>query len=226
MLAAIRAVIFDMDGVLVDSEPMNFQAMRRLLAGYGLEYTEEDDRRFRGRRNLDLFATLRAAHRTLPPEGELDGQFTALLVGLLRQGCRPLPGVPDVLYQLAARGYRLALASSATPPVIAETLRSLGLDRLLIIAVSGIEVPQGKPAPDIFLEAARRIGVPPPCCLVVEDSRHGMLAALAAGMACAAVPCAATREEAFTEATVRLDALPALLTLLPDAPSTSANTAR
>ncbi len=215
LLADLRAVIFDMDGVLVDSEPVNFQAMRRLLARYSLEYTEEDDRRFRGRRNLDLFATLRAAHPSLPREAELDGEYTALLTSLIRQSCRPLPGVPDVLHMLADRGYRLALASSSTPGVIAETLRSLGIDGVFALTVSGVEVPQGKPAPDIFLQAARRLHLPAAQCVVIEDSRNGVLAAVAAGMPCVAVPCALTQDEDFREATVRLDTLPELLPLLP-----------
>jgi HAD superfamily hydrolase (TIGR01509 family) len=204
-----------MDGVLVDSESVNFEALRRLLAGRGVRYTEDDDRRFRGRRNVDLFADLRSRHAGLPPDPELDQELTAIHTALIRERCTPMPGVPDVPAAIAARGYPLALASSAVPPVIALTLRTVGLDELFAVRVSGSDVPRGKPAPDIFLEAARRLGQPPARCLVVEDSRNGLLAAVAAGMPCAAVPCQLTRDEGFAEASVRLTSLAGLLPLLP-----------
>jgi HAD superfamily hydrolase (TIGR01509 family) len=204
-----------MDGVLADSEPVNFEAVGRVLAAFGLRYTEEDDRKFRGRRNLDLFAALRSRHPWLPADDDLEQALSGVLTGLIRQRCTPMPGVPQVPRTLAARGYGVALASSAVPAVIAETLTALGLGDLLAIRVSGIEVARGKPAPDIFLEAARRLGQPPRRCLVVEDSRNGMLAAVAAGMGCAAVPCRLTAHEDFTEATVRLASLADLLALLP-----------
>jgi len=220
-LTDVTAVIFDMDGVLVDSEPTNFEAMLRLLERYGIAYTEADDRRFRGRRNLDLYAHLRQSYPGLPGDAELEDELTALTLGSIRRRCAPMPGVPDVLESTRRRGYRLALASSAVPAVIAANLAALGVFSLFETIVSGVEVASGKPAPDIFLEAARRLAVPNERCLVVEDSRNGVLAARAAGMACVAVPCPATRDEDFREATLRLEALPALLGLLPQRPSTS-----
>jgi HAD superfamily hydrolase (TIGR01509 family) len=204
-----------MDGVLVDSEPMNFTAMDRMLGAYGLRYTEADDRRFRGCRNADFFAELRQAHPHLPPSEELERALTETLIGLIRTGCVARPGIPEVLYRLSERGYRLALASSAVPPVIAATLDALEVGGLFEVIVSGADVLEGKPAPDIFLEAAARLGLAPRRCLAVEDSRNGVLAALAAGMRCVAVPCPATLDEDLSEALGRLSALPALLDLLP-----------
>jgi HAD superfamily hydrolase (TIGR01509 family) len=118
-----------------------------------------------------------------------------------------------VLERIRAAGYRLALASSAEPDAVAATVDVLGLGPLLEAVVSGDQVARGKPAPDIFLEAARRLGVAPGRCLVVEDSRNGLLAAKAAGMACAVVPCSFTRQQDFTEADARVAALPDLLSL-------------
>jgi HAD superfamily hydrolase (TIGR01509 family) len=204
-----------MDGVLVDSEPVNFTAMDRVLAAHGLRYSEADDRRFRGRRNADFFAELRQAHPHLPPGDALERALTETLVALVRAGCAPRPGVPEVLHRLGERGYRLALASSSVPPVIAATLQALGVQPLFETTVSGSDVPRGKPAPDIFLESARRLRLAPAHCLVIEDSRNGMLAALAAGMACVAVPCPATLDEDFSETPWRLPSLPALLDVLP-----------
>jgi HAD superfamily hydrolase (TIGR01509 family) len=124
-----------------------------------------------------------------------------------------MPGVPDVLERIRQAGYRLALASSAEPEAVAATVEVLGLGRLLEAVVSGDQVTRGKPAPDIFLEAARRLEVTPGRCLVVEDTRNGLLAAKAAGMACAVVPCSFTRQQDFTEADARVGALRDLLTL-------------
>ncbi len=123
-----------------------------------------------------------------------------------------MPGVPAVPRALAARGYRLAVASSSALPVIEAVVGALQARALFGALVSGLDVPRGKPAPDIFLETARRLGVPPARCLVVEDSRNGMLAAKAAGMACAAVPCAVSRHQSFTEADWLLSSLTELET--------------
>lgn len=217
-LPPVTAVVFDMDGVLVDSEAMNFEAMRRMLAGHGIAYGEADDRRFRGRRNIDLYAALRADRAGVPGDDVLDGDYTRTLTAMIRARCTPMAGVPDVLHALRERGYRLALASSSAPAVIAETVRALGVGGVFDAVVSGVEVPHGKPAPDVFLEAARRLGVAPARCLVVEDSRNGLLAAVAAGMACVAVPCAQTRDEHFAEAHARLESLAGLLDVLPTSP--------
>src|SRR3989442_9365010 len=114
-LTDVTAVIFDMDGVLVGSEPTNFEAMLRLLERYGIAYTEADDRRFRGRRNLDLYAYLRESYPGLPGDAELEDELTALTLGSIRRRCAPMPGVPDVLESTRRRGYRLALASPPVP---------------------------------------------------------------------------------------------------------------
>jgi HAD superfamily hydrolase (TIGR01509 family) len=122
--------------------------------------------------------------------------------------------VPEVLRGVRAAGYRMALASSAEPRVIDANLDALGLRPLFEAVVSGTQVARGKPAPDVFLAVAERHGVAPAACLVVEDSRNGLLAAKAAGMRCTVVPCAHTRHQEFGEADHRIAALTDLLALL------------
>ena len=137
--------------------------------------------------------------------------------GMLEQIARgpiPMPGVPDVLKEVRAAGYRMALASSAEVRVIDANLAALGLRPLFDVVLSGTQVARGKPAPDVFLAAADRLGTPPAGCLVVEDSRNGLLAAKAAGMRCAVVPCDHTRHQDFAGCDHRLRALPDLLALL------------
>ena len=209
-----QAVIFDMDGVLVDSEPFGFEAMRRMVARYGLGYSEEENAEFLGRTTLDSCRILKARHG-LPDSAETLADF--YIEGMLAQieeGPVPMPGVPDVLERVRAGGYLLALASSAELRVIHANLTALALGPLFEAVVSGTQVARGKPAPDVFLAAADRLAVPPALCLVVEDSRNGLLAAKAAGMRCAVVPCAHTRHQDFREADHHLTTLPDLLALL------------
>jgi HAD superfamily hydrolase (TIGR01509 family) len=208
------AVIFDMDGVLVDSEPLGLEAMRQVMARHGVTYTEADNGEFLGRTTLEECQVLQARHRLAADARELTRQYVAILVALIREAPRPMPGVPDVLDRLRAASYRMALASSADPLVIATNVQGLELGRFFDAIVSGTEVARGKPAPDVFVETARRLGLAARACLVVEDSRNGLLAAKAAGMACAVIPCASTRHQDFQEADYRLRALADLLGLL------------
>jgi HAD superfamily hydrolase (TIGR01509 family) len=194
------AIIFDMDGVLVDSEPLGLLAMQRVMARHGVTYTEADNNEFLGCTTLEECRILRARYGLEADERDLTTQYVEILVELIRDRPRPMPGVPAVLEQLRAAGYRMALASSAEPAVIAENVRALDLAQLFEAVVSGTEVAHGKPAPDVFVETARRLQVPVEGCLVVEDSRNGLLAAKAAGMACAVIPCASTRHQDFREA--------------------------
>jgi len=207
---SIEVVVFDMDGVLNDSEPLGMEAMRRMLARHAIPYTEADNQEFIGRTTLDCCRILRARHRLEPAEDALARVYLDELLGLLRERPRPMPGVPEVVERLPGLGYRVALASSAEPEVIGATLDALGLRRAFEVVVSGVEVPRGKPAPDVFLETARRLGVAPARCVVVEDSRNGMLAAKAAGMRCAVIPCPTTAGQDFAEADWRLAGLPEL----------------
>lgn len=214
MTPPFTAVIFDMDGVLVDSEPMHADTARAVLAPFGVAYTEQDNARYFGFTDAEMFGDLIARHGLTVTVDEMVRRRGALVVARTWQHPNPMDGVPDVLHALHTRGRRLALASSSSVEVIGATIDALRIRALFETVVSGTSVGRGKPAPDIFVETARRLGLPPAACLVVEDSRNGLLAAKAAGMACAAVPCGATRGERFDEADYRLGALPELLAIL------------
>jgi HAD superfamily hydrolase (TIGR01509 family) len=208
------AIIFDMDGVLVDSEPFGFEALRRVMARYGLGYSEAENAEFLGRTTLDSCRILQARHRLPDAAPVLADLYVEEMLEQIGRGPVAMPGVPEVLARLREAGYPLALASSAELRVIHANLAALALGPLFAAVVSGTQVPRGKPAPDVFLAAADRLAVPPGDCLVIEDSRNGLLAAKAAGMRCAVVPCAHTRHQDFTEADHRLTALADLLPLL------------
>jgi HAD superfamily hydrolase (TIGR01509 family) len=216
LLAAARAgaVVFDMDGVLIDSEPLGLVAMRQVLARFGCGYTEADNEQFVGRTTEEAFAVLCARHG-LPERPEaLAREFTRLKVRALEADPQPMPGVPEICHRLAAAGFRLALASSAAPEEIAAAVGALGLGARFETAVSAADVARGKPAPDLFLEAARRLGVAPARCLVIEDSHNGLRAARAAGMACIVVPNAFTRHQDLAAADLCLGSLAELAAVL------------
>ncbi len=209
-MQAPRAVIFDMDGVLIDSEPLHFEATRRVLADHGVPYSATDNEEFLGVTASQTYATLRSRHQLAVAERDLIQAYSEELLRVIPDRAQPMAGVPEVLEKLRAAGLRLALASSAEPEVIQATLAGLRVSGFFDVVVSGAEVERGKPAPDIFLEAARRLGVPPGACLVVEDSRNGVLAARAAGMRCVAIPCPTTASQDLSPATARLGSLLAL----------------
>lgn len=191
-----------MDGVLVDSEPVHAEATRLVLADHGVAYEGGDN--FFGFTDEEVFRVLRARHGLEADVPTLARAWVERVVPLLAARLHPMAGVPGVLDDLRVTGYRLALASGSAPPIIAETLRALAIAPFFEQVVSAQEVGRGKPAPDIFVEAARRMNVKCERCLVVEDSRNGLLSAMTAGMACAVVPCASTARQDFGGATVRL----------------------
>ncbi len=199
-----------MDGVLVDSEPLHLRATRAALGARGTSYTERDNRAFFGATDVEMLRILRILFDLPQPTPALVEAKTAHLIALIRTEARPLPGVPAVPFWLRNSGLRLALASSSRRLVIQEVLETLGLDGIFEAVVSGDEVARGKPAPDGFLIAARRLGVEPDRCLVVEDSRNGVLAGKAAGMTVAAIPCRATSHDDFSAADLVLPSLEAL----------------
>jgi len=208
------AIIFDMDGVLIDSEPIGYEAMGLVMASHGAPYDLVQNDEFVGRTSTETFRILRARHGMRPEAEELARQFREAKIRIVRERGVPMPGVLDVLARARGAGYRLALASSAEVPVIEATVEALGLAPYFELRVSGGEVRRGKPAPDVFLETARRLALPPARCLVVEDSRNGLLAAKAAGMCCIVVPCEATLSHDFTGADGRIERLRDLLPLL------------
>jgi HAD superfamily hydrolase (TIGR01509 family) len=197
-------VIFDMDGVLVDSEPLGYEALRQVMARHGVAYTLGDNAEFIGRTTADCVRTLRERHGLRAEVAALADQYLRALLALIRTRTTPMPDVAPVLERLADAGYPMAIASSSEPEVIRETLRALGIERCFAAVISGVEVVRGKPAGDVYAEAVRRLGLAPAECLAVEDSRNGLLAAKAAGMACAVLPCALTSGQRFDEADWRL----------------------
>ncbi|MFJ8494330.1 HAD family hydrolase [Streptomyces sp. NPDC094038] len=183
------AVIFDLDGTLVDSEPNYYEATRQLLAGHGVtDYAWAEHELLVGISTLETVALLRDRHGLRPPVAELLAEANRRYLELARTRTRAYPEMRKFVELLAAEGVPSAVASGSSPEAIEAILAGTGLGAYLRTAVSADEVPRGKPAPDVFLEAARRLGAAPADCVVLEDAAPGVAAAHAAGMRCIAVP--------------------------------------
>ena len=177
------AVIFDIDGTIVDNMHLHAEAFAAFAERHGLPpLTVEDRARLDGRRNSEIFPIL--FKRDVPREEwiayehEKEGLYRELSRGRLT----PLNGLRALIDRLRTRGIAMALATSAPEPNVVHTLRELDLDDAFAVIVRGDQVPRGKPAPDVFIEAARRLNVAPRECLVFEDAPMGVAAARAAGM--------------------------------------------
>jgi HAD superfamily hydrolase (TIGR01509 family) len=181
--STLAAVIFDMDGVLADTEPVHEMAMGEFLATLGKSISSDYYAHLVGLGHRAVWAKLRADLSIERSMQECLAGYQPILVS--RSGhVPPGPGVVELVRALSAAGVPMAVASSSFRPVVEATLAGLGLRDRFGAVVTGDEVGHGKPAPDIYLKAAGALGVAPERCVAIEDSRHGVQSALAAGMAC------------------------------------------
>ena len=191
-----RALIFDMDGVLIDSEPLWHEAEIAAAGEAGLELTPEDCLRTTGLRVDKVVASWCEHHPELAPRREaLVASVLDRLVELVIRRGSPKPGVDEVLALAKSRGLRLALASSSPYRVIHAVLDALGLEAAFEVIHSAEEEARGKPDPAVYLTTARKLGIEPERCIAIEDSPNGLLSAKAAGMRCIVVPEAALRDD-------------------------------
>jgi HAD superfamily hydrolase (TIGR01509 family) len=184
----LRAVIFDMDGLLLDTEAYWDAARHDFVADHGGAWGEPDQVAVMGLNSSEWARYLQRRFGIALPEDAIIEAVKALLIARYAQGGAPLlPGAVDAVRQLAAR-LPLAVASSSPRQIIQVGLTAAGLIDAFQAIVSSDEVPRGKPDPAVYLEAARRLATPPTQCLAFEDSTNGLLAAQAAGMTVIAVP--------------------------------------
>jgi beta-phosphoglucomutase len=182
----IQAIIWDLDGVILDSAEEHRLAWHRMAREAGLPFTDEQFWATFGMRNDRIFAQL---WPQVPPQRvpELADRKEAYYREFIRKTAAPLPGAIELLRELHTAGYPQALASSTPIPNIEVISQVLSLHKYLDAFISGESVPHGKPAPDVFLKAAATLGIEPTHCLVIEDAVAGVQAAHAGGMQCIAV---------------------------------------
>lgn len=178
-------VIFDMDGVIIDSEPIHFTCEKEMFKQFGIAVSDEEHNRFVGTPDETMWSILDSRYGLPVKIAEAIQLCRSLYMsGLKKYPIVPIPHIPELLAELAGKGFSLALASSSPHEQINYILETFGFKAYFQATVSGEDVREGKPNPDIFLKAAQMAGVAPWNCLVIEDSHHGVTAAKKAGMTC------------------------------------------
>ncbi len=189
----IRAVLFDMDGLMIDSEPLAKQAWQQTAASYGRTIDEAMFGKMLGLRQAECSRLVREWLALPAPPEELARQRNARFMEMLPGRLRVMPGLFELLDWLKAQGMPRAVVTSGLPGYVNTVLRELAIESDFDAVVTGQDVPHGKPAPDCYLLGAERLNLPPDGCLVLEDAPNGIAAAKAAGMMCWAVPNEHTR---------------------------------
>lgn len=193
----IEAILFDLDGVLIDSEPIGMRGLEIYLGRYGHQVPPGFAQQLVGRRAHDN-ARLLIDHFGLPLDVDtVIAEQRELVFAMIAGEVGLMPGVQELLGLARDLGLRTAVATSSPRPYLQMIIEKFGWQRAFDATVTGEEVTYGKPAPDIFLRAAELVGAPPAACLVVEDAPHGVAAGLAAGAIVLAVPNSVTSDLIF-----------------------------
>ncbi len=214
----IRAVLFDLDGLMVDSEPHSIVSWQAVLGRHGVAFDQTMLDSILGLR-LSETAQLAIDRFHLPDQpAELAREKTEYQIEHLNGNVKPMSGLIELLDDIDRRGLRKAIASSGMRRYVMAVLKTVGLTDRFNVIVTGDDVIKGKPAPDVFLKAAEVLRIEPQACLVLEDAPAGVQAAKAAGMMCIAVPNEHTRQldlsladEVLPSLSVVRDRLPALV---------------
>ncbi|OGO03598.1 MAG: hypothetical protein A2Y60_06550 [Chloroflexi bacterium RBG_13_54_9] len=203
----IKAVIFDVDGLLLDSEPIWSLADRELLKRRGIDYHDELKTKIVGKGQVESAQNVKDYYRLPDPIDDLVRERRKLLNDLLKANLWLMPGAKELIDLLVKNNFRLAIASSQSKEIIDLTIKSFALEGKFSVIVYGDEVEHGKPGPDIFILAAERLATRPEEALVLEDSQNGAIAAKKAGMKVIVVPNQYNRGQEFTHAALVVERL-------------------
>lgn len=180
-------VIFDMDGVIIDSEPLHFKVIMAIHKELGLKNMEDRHGSFVGGSIKNMWQTIKADYGlSQSVEALIDQQTNSYLEYVKNKPIQPIPGVIDLLEELKGAGYPLVLASSSKMQLIELVAEKLNLDRYFTSYISGDELPRSKPDPAIYLNAVETLGLKANQCLAIEDSSNGVKSAKAAEIFCIA----------------------------------------
>jgi len=184
-----EAVIFDMDGVLIDSEPIHVTIEKRLFSKLGIEVTEDVHRSYMGASNDYMYTDLRSRFKLPELVKELIERDELFRSDYFNQ-LETVPineGLISLLDQIKSAGLKMAVATSSSPEIVNILLTKCGIASYFDVIVTTSEAGKSKPSPDVYLLAANKIGVSPKKCIVFEDSPNGLLAAKSAGMYCVVI---------------------------------------
>jgi HAD superfamily hydrolase (TIGR01509 family) len=191
----LEAVLFDMDGVIVDSEPLWTEAEIQFLARRGLSYSPQLKAVLMGRDSREAVGILIEHYNLRESVDDVIEERNELVAGLFQEFLKPIPYALELVKSVRNSGVKTCLASSSPKRLIELVLDKFSIAGLFDLLLSGDQVARGKPAPDIYLTAARQLGVIPDNCLVIEDAPNGVASAKAAGMCCLAISTSANAAE-------------------------------
>jgi len=181
----LQAVIFDMDGVIIDSEPIHYKVNQELYKKMEIEITEDEYNGFIGISNSDHWSYLKEKHSLVEDIEDLVArQNKGNIEHLKASDQEAIPGVVSLLEELKDKGVKIGLASSSSLEYIKAVTEKFAIKDYFLVMVSGENMDRGKPYPDIFLHAADKLNVDVANCVVIEDSKNGIKAARTAGMKC------------------------------------------
>ena len=203
----ITAVIFDMDGIIVDSEPLQVESFNETLRAYGVHISKEEFKKFVGRTQKDIYAEIVAQNNIPESVEDLIARKKVEYFKLVDSKLEPMFGVIELVEWLKGQHIKIAVASSSPLEDILTVLARIKLDRHFDEIVSAFDLPHGKPDPAVFLIAAHRLGKEPENCIVLEDTSIGVTAAKRAGMRCIAIPNYFTKGQDFSQADYLLEGM-------------------
>lgn len=180
----IKAVLFDMDGVIAETEHVHVEAEKQTLLKYGVQITEDELHRYTGTTAKQMFMELIAKYKLHTTFEKIFNEKEEIMFKLLETDVQPVKGVIELMRKLKEKYVKLAVASSSHRRLVQYVLKKLEITELFDSIVSAEDVAHGKPDPEIFLMSAKRLKVNPAECLVVEDAKLGVEAAKEAGMKC------------------------------------------
>jgi len=202
-----QAVIFDVDGVLVDSYNAHLESWVRIARENGVEFTEDDFARTFGRTSRDIIREYWPGEPDERRIRDIDDRKEALYREIIADSFPAMDGAADLIRALHDAGVAIAAGSSGPPENVDLAVSKLGVGEVVQARVTGRDVTHGKPHPDVFLVAAKRLGVEPMRCVVVEDAAAGVEAAHRAGMRCVGLVSTGRTRDELAHAELVVDAL-------------------
>ena len=209
----IKAVIFDHDGVIADTEPISFIADNSVLARYGFSISSEENEALIGISSREGWVTFKEMFKIPEAVDWLVSEKTREAINIVKSsGIKPSEGLLKLISMLQSKGFKLAIASGANRAFIDAVLEKLGISSFFQAIISWENVAKGKPDPEAYIKTSQKLGISPSDCVAIEDSSSGIMAAKAAGMRCVALRMPSTASHDVSMADLVINSLSELST--------------